>query len=120
MNVDGMLSDAIAHAKSVLGYLHRNAWTIVFIVAGGYFCYAQFIDPLVHKIQVARSYRQATDPDRVAVLSPDMRRVRARQQEAAARRAIEAEEERRAKAKADRERKRVKSPEEERWERLGG
>jgi hypothetical protein len=49
-----------------------------------------------------------------------MRRIRARQQEEAIRRATEVEDERRLKAKVERERKRVKSPEEERWEKFGG
>ncbi|EJK56319.1 hypothetical protein THAOC_23827, partial [Thalassiosira oceanica] len=62
----------------------------------------------------------ATDPDRVAVLGPDMRRVRAGQQAAAAERALAAEEERIAKAKAERERKRVMTPTEERFEKRGG
>jgi len=62
----------------------------------------------------------ATDPNRVSVLAPDMKRVRARQQEETLRRAAEAEEERKKKVKVEFERKRVKSPEEERWEKLGG
>ena len=36
-------SDIVAHLKLMLKYLHRNAWTIVFIIAGGYFCYSQGI-----------------------------------------------------------------------------
>eukprot|EP00581_Thalassiosira_minuscula_P014033 CAMPEP_0183717648 /NCGR_PEP_ID=MMETSP0737-20130205/11205_1 /TAXON_ID=385413 /ORGANISM="Thalassiosira miniscula, Strain CCMP1093" /LENGTH=146 /DNA_ID=CAMNT_0025947123 /DNA_START=84 /DNA_END=524 /DNA_ORIENTATION=- len=114
------LSDASTHLRSILKYLHKNAWTIVFIIAGAYFCYSQFIDPLLHKLRTSRSYKQATDPNRVAVLTPDMQRVRERQQELAAKRAIEAEEERKQKLAEERERKRVKSPEEERWEKLGG
>ncbi len=49
-----------------------------------------------------------------------MRRVRAKQQEAAHQRALQAEEERKEKVKVERERKRVKSPEEERWDKMGG
>lgn len=49
-----------------------------------------------------------------------MKRVRALQQEETLRRAAEAEEERKKKVKVELERKRVKSPEEERWEKLGG
>ena len=67
-----------------------------------------------------QSYREATDPDRVSVLVPDMRRIRERQQEEAMQRSLEAEEERKRKVKAERERKHVKSPEEEQWEKLGG
>lgn len=78
------------------------------------------IDPLLHKYRTERSYRQATDPNRVAVLSPDMRRIRARQQELAARRSVEAAEEEKKRKAAERERRRVKSPEEERWDKLGG
>ena len=106
------------------------------------------IDPVVHRVQSERSYQQATNPDRVAVLgygagvklrtavsnstnlsnaettrnfhSPDMRRVRAEQQAAAAERALAAEEERIARAKAERERKRVQTPTEERFEKRGG
>lgn len=54
------------------------------------------------------------------MLSPDMRRVRAKQQQLAEKRAAEAKEERKQHEKAERERKRVKSPEEERWDKLGG
>ena len=49
-----------------------------------------------------------------------MRRVRAKQQEEAHQRALQAQEERKEKGKVERERKRVKSPEEERWDNLGG
>mmetsp|Transcript_16575 Transcript_16575/g.30094 ORF Transcript_16575/g.30094 Transcript_16575/m.30094 type:complete len:143 (+) Transcript_16575:314-742(+) len=117
---NNMLSDVTTHLKSILKYLHKNAWTIVFIIAGGYFCYSEIIDPLLHKYRTARSYKQATDPNRVAVLSPDMRRVRARQQERAMEDSIEVAEERKKKLVSERERKRVKSPEEKRWEKLGG
>ena len=78
------------------------------------------VHPLIHQYQTKQSYKQATDPNRVAVLSPDMRRVRAKQQQLAERRAAEAKEERKQHEKAERERKRVKSPEEERWDKLGG
>ena len=49
-----------------------------------------------------------------------MRRVRAKQQLAAQQRALLAEEERKERVKMERERKRVKSPEEERWDKMGG
>lgn len=49
-----------------------------------------------------------------------MRRVRAKQQLAAQERALQAEEERKERVKVERERKRVKSPEEERWDKMGG
>ena len=78
------------------------------------------IDPFIHKYRANQSYKAATNPDRVAVLRPDMTRVRAKQQEETVQRSIEAEEERKKKLAEERERKRVKSPEEERWERLGG
>lgn len=124
MNGEGgtanMLSDVFAHATSMLKYLHRNAWTIVFIIAGAYFCYSEVIAPRQRERRAARSYREATDPDRVAVLAPDLRRVRARQQDLAAERARAAAEEAKKKAAAERERKRVKSPEELRWEKMGG
>ncbi|KAL7457306.1 hypothetical protein ACHAWC_008826 [Mediolabrus comicus] len=106
--------------SSLLRYLHRNAWTIIFILAGGYFLFDNFIHPFIHQYQTKQSYKQATDPNRVAVLSPDMRRVRAKQQQLAEKRAAEAKEERKQHEKAERERKRVKSPEEERWDKLGG
>ncbi len=78
------------------------------------------IDPLLHKYLTNKSYKEATDPNRVAVLSPDMKRVRARQQEVTIQRSIEAAEERKRKLAEEREKKRVKTPEEERWEKLGG
>jgi len=120
MNINTLLTDATTHATSILQYLHKNAWTIVLIIAGCYFFYTELIDPMIQKYQTARSYKQATDPNRVAVLSPDMKRVRALQQQAAAIRANEAEEERKKKMKSEKERKRVKSPEEDRWDKLGG
>ena len=80
----------------------------------------QVLHPLIHKYQTNQSYKQATDPNRIAVLSPDMRRIRAKQQQIAQQRSIEAEEKRKQYQKEERERKRVKSPEEERWDRLGG
>jgi len=67
-----------------------------------------------------QSYLFATDPNRVAVLSPDMKRVRAEQQRIANEEAIKADAEKNARLLAEKERKRVKSPEEERWEKLGG
>lgn len=117
---NNVVSEITAYAKFILKYLHKNAWTIVFIIAGGYFCYDQFIDPLLHKYRTNQSYKEATDPNRVAVLSPDMKRVRAKQQESAKQNSIEAAEERKHKLAEEKQRKRVKSPEEERWEKLGG
>ncbi|KAL7535168.1 hypothetical protein ACHAXR_006324 [Thalassiosira sp. AJA248-18] len=114
------ISEITTHAKFILKYLHKNAWTIIFILAGCYFCYDQFIDPLLHKYQTSQSYKAATNPDRVAVLSPDMKRIRIRQQEQAMQRSIEAAEEKKRKLAEERVRKRVKSPEEERWEKRGG
>ena len=78
------------------------------------------IVPRLRQIRAAQSYREATDPDRVAVLAPDMRRVRAKQQKIAAERAKAASEEAKTKAAMEREKKRVKTPEEERWEKMGG
>jgi hypothetical protein len=78
------------------------------------------IAPLIHRYQTRQSYLAATDPNRVAFLSPDMKRVRAEQQKVANENLVKAEAERKEKQKAERERKRVKSPEEERWEKLGG
>ena len=49
-----------------------------------------------------------------------MRRVRAKQQKIAAERAKAASEEAKTKAAMEREKKRVKTPEEERWEKMGG
>ncbi|KAL7554527.1 hypothetical protein ACHAWF_017987 [Thalassiosira exigua] len=120
MNVNAVASDLIAQVKSVLRYLHQNAWTIVFVLVGSYLLYDNAIDPLLRRRRARRSEESARDPERVAVLAPDMARVRAKQQEAAARRAVEAEEERKVREKAERERKRVKTPEEERWEKRGG
>jgi len=104
------------HAVVLIKYIHKNAWTIVFLLAGGYFCFYQFIHPLLRKYKTKKSYKEATNPDRVAVLSPDMKRIRAKQQEMMHQKAIEAELQRKKKVASERERKRVKSPEEERWE----
>ena len=49
-----------------------------------------------------------------------MKRIRAEQQRIANENAVKAEEDRKVKAKEEKERKRVKSPEEERWDKLGG
>jgi len=120
MMVAQFLSEIRSIIGSLLTYLHRNAWTIIFIVGGAYLCYDNFLHPLIHKYQTHQSYKAATDPNRIAVLSPDMRRVRAKQQLAAQQRALLAEEERKERVKMERERKRVKSPEEERWDKMGG
>ena len=160
--------------KSILAYLHKNAWTIVFLIVGGYICYDQckfyralgcvvrvvgahssciicrnakhhsfslslslsllchiryttrsyiiniVIDPLLHKYRTSKSYKEATNPDRVAVLTSDMKRVRAQQQEVTAQRSLQAANEQKLKLRMERERKRVKTPEEERWEKLAG
>ena len=78
------------------------------------------LHPLIHKYQTHQSYLAATNPNRIAVLSPDLKRVRANQQLVAEKRAAEAKEEQRQRKQVERERKRVKSPEEERWDSLGG
>jgi len=114
------LSNLFDHFSSILWYLRRNGWTIVFMVAGTYYVYWNYIDPLLHKIQSERSFKEATNPDRVAVLKPDMRRVRAQQQQLAAKRALIAEEKRRENLKKEKQRKRVKTPTEERFEKRGG
>ena len=80
----------------------------------------EVINPYIEEFQARQSYKSATDPHRVAVLSPDMKRIRAEQQRIANENAIKGEEERKVKAKEEKERKRVKSPEEERWDKLGG
>lgn len=120
MMISDYLSEMLEHVKFVLKYLHKNAWTIVFILGGSYFVFDSFIDPLLHEYRSSKSRREASDPSRLAVLGPDMRRTRARQQELSIQRSIEAAEERKIKVKEDRERKRVKSPEEERWDKMGG
>jgi hypothetical protein len=76
--------------------------------------------PYIEEYKARQSYKSATDPHRVAVLTPDMNRIRAEQQRIAHENALKAEEERRVKAKEEKERKRVKTPEEERWEKLRG
>ena len=78
------------------------------------------LHPLIHKYQTHQSYLAATNPNRIAVLSPDLQRVRANQQLLAQKRAMEAKEQERQRMKVEKERKRVKSPEEERWDALGG
>mmetsp|Transcript_2122 Transcript_2122/g.4736 ORF Transcript_2122/g.4736 Transcript_2122/m.4736 type:complete len:147 (+) Transcript_2122:204-644(+) len=120
VNLSAQLTDLPSQAKHALRYLRQNAWTIIFVVAVGYFCYYQFLDPLLHRYRAAQSYKSATSPSRIAVLAPDMRRVRLQQQQIAQERSVEAETERKRKEKEVRERRRVKSPEEERWDRLGG
>ncbi|EJK72689.1 hypothetical protein THAOC_05754, partial [Thalassiosira oceanica] len=126
------------HLRLLLGYLQRNGWTIVFMLTGsvssgrrakppgegfGPFgssrdqCFARLsIEPLGNARTLLRplfprstmSTGTAMDPDRVAVLGSDMRRVRAGQQAAAAERALAAKEKRIARAKVERERKRVR------------
>ena len=49
-----------------------------------------------------------------------MKRVRAQQQELTNQRSLQAANEQKLKLRMERERKRVKTPEEERWEKLGG
>ena len=49
-----------------------------------------------------------------------MKRVRAQQQEVTAQRSLQAANEQKLKLRMERERKRVKTPEEERWEKLAG
>ena len=49
-----------------------------------------------------------------------MKRVRAQQQELTNQRSLQAAQEEKLKLVKERERKRVKTPEEERWEKLGG
>ena len=145
--------DIPAQIKDILKYIHKNAWTIVFLIVGGYFVYdsckfcdcsivvnyilqyaksyllqyllyldgiCTVIDPLIHKYRTNKSYKEATNPDRVAVLTPDLKRVRLAQQQHTIQRSLEAAEERKQTMKEERERKRVKSPEEERWDKLGG
>ena len=51
------------------------------------------IDPLLHKYRTSKSYKEATNPDRVAVLTPDMKRVRAQQQEQTNQRSLQAAQE---------------------------
>ncbi|KAL7502144.1 hypothetical protein ACHAWX_000472 [Stephanocyclus meneghinianus] len=114
------LNEAAASLRQTVLYLHRHAWTIVLTTAGGYYCWIHFVSPLLHRYHTRQSYLLATDPNRVAVLSPDMKRVRAEQQRIANEEANKADAEKKARLLAEKERKRVKSPEEERWEKLGG
>lgn len=140
-----MKTELTTQLTEMLNQLHRNAWTIVFVIFGGFFCWnncevllissitfmlhkrQKLIDlripviaPYIDEFKVRQSYRSATDPHRVSVLSPDMKRIRDEQQRIAHENAIKAEQERKVKSQKEKERKRVKTPEEERWERLGG
>lgn len=39
-----------AMAIAILKFLHKNAWTIVFAIAGCYFCYRQREFPLSERV----------------------------------------------------------------------
>jgi len=80
----------------------------------------EVISPYLEQYKAHQSYLSAIDPNRVAVLSPDMKRVRDEQQKVAHENAIKAENERKLKKQEERERNRIKSPQEERWEKLRG
>jgi len=36
-----IVSAISTHAVLILKFVHKNAWTIVFLIAGGYFCFNQ-------------------------------------------------------------------------------
>ena len=103
----------------VLGlYLQRHSYHIIPYTP--YHIHHIVIDPLLHKYRTSKSYKEATNPDRVAVLTPDMKRIRDKQQQVTIERSLQAAHEEKEKLKKEKERKRIKTPEEERWEKLGG
>eukprot|EP00568_Trieres_chinensis_P005362 CAMPEP_0183307798 /NCGR_PEP_ID=MMETSP0160_2-20130417/19473_1 /TAXON_ID=2839 ORGANISM="Odontella Sinensis, Strain Grunow 1884" /NCGR_SAMPLE_ID=MMETSP0160_2 /ASSEMBLY_ACC=CAM_ASM_000250 /LENGTH=142 /DNA_ID=CAMNT_0025471473 /DNA_START=83 /DNA_END=507 /DNA_ORIENTATION=- len=115
INVGGtILQRPAEYLNALTSYLHQNAWSIVFLILGGYLVKVKVLDPMHEKYRKARSYREATDPNRVASLQTDMRRVRLAQQEEAAKRSREAEEEARKKKAEEKDKKRIKHPIEER------
>ena len=75
---------------------------------------------MIHNYRTKKSYNEATNPDRVAVLQPDMKRVRAKQQQLTIERSIQAAEEEKIRIKKEREKKHIKTPTEERFEKRGG
>jgi len=68
------------------------------------------IDPQIKQYRQTQSYKEATNPSRVATLEQDMRRVRLAQQEEANRRAIEAAAERKLKEAELLKKRHVKDP----------
>lgn len=101
------ISQTLGH---VLYYLKTNAWSIVFMLVGGYMVKTYVIDPWWDEFQARRSYRQATNPKRTKLLDVDLHRVRAAQQEEAQRKSAEAAEEAKKKKAEELEQKRVKQP----------
>jgi len=115
------LQSPVQYLLVFVRYVHKNAWTIVFLIAGGYYLKNSVIDPYLAKYRAAKSHREATDPSRVKVLEADMRRVRAAQQEEAVRKAEEALESQRKKKLEEMEKKKIKHPMDDGdGKRLGG
>eukprot|EP00978_Attheya_sp_CCMP212_P009764 scaffold23255_cov59-Attheya_sp.AAC.2 len=96
--------------RETLLYLQQNAWTIVFALGSCYLVKVNVLDPWMEGRRQRASLRVIHDPTRVSSLQEDMRRVRAAQQEEAARLAQHAEEARRTKKREAMEQKRVKTP----------
>lgn len=111
VNVGGTpLQQPVEYLLKFTTYLHQNAWTVVFLIAGGFFLKNSVIDPFIEKYKKAKSHREATDPARVKILGSDMRRIRAAQQEDNERRAVEAIEAAKKKKREEAEKKRIKQP----------
>lgn len=108
-----MLQRPAEYFIEISTYLHRNAWSIVFLVLGWFILKSSVLDPYYAKYRADKSYREATEPLRVSRLREDMIRVRQAQQEEAARRAKEAAEEMEKKKREEVKKKRVKQPIEE-------
>mmetsp|Transcript_10736 Transcript_10736/g.19581 ORF Transcript_10736/g.19581 Transcript_10736/m.19581 type:complete len:177 (-) Transcript_10736:1716-2246(-) len=96
--------------RETLLYLQQNAWTIVFALGSCYLVKVNVLDPWMEGRRQRASLRVIHDPTRVSSLQEDMRRVRAAQQEEAARLGQQAEEARRTKKREAMEEKRVKTP----------
>jgi len=92
--------------------LQRHGWTIVFAFLLVYLLNAKVIQPRLQDYKREKSYREATNPERVRLLSRDMKRIRERQQVETKRRAEAAKEEEEKKRVEEMKRRRIANPSE--------
>mmetsp|Transcript_38830 Transcript_38830/g.57124 ORF Transcript_38830/g.57124 Transcript_38830/m.57124 type:complete len:148 (+) Transcript_38830:164-607(+) len=102
--------DLLTPLGDALAFLHSNAWSIVICVFVFFVLKTHVFGQYLEDRKHAASLREANDPKRVSLLSADMKRVRAAQQEETQRKAADAKEAAHNKRIEEMKRKKVDAP----------
>mmetsp|Transcript_19993 Transcript_19993/g.27417 ORF Transcript_19993/g.27417 Transcript_19993/m.27417 type:complete len:174 (-) Transcript_19993:612-1133(-) len=108
--INQTLSQGFGAISNTFAFIHQHAWSILFAAVVGYYIKVSYLDPYLEERNRQISYRDATNPHRVATLEQDMKRVREMQQEKHAAATSAAAQVEKKKKSEEMEQRRVKQP----------